>query len=237
MLSQDEIKDLVAQIVANANKLGLIWRIGTGTVLGGLGSSVLVSMDGDNASISSIPVTTMIGVPAVGTRVFVISVPPNGNYLIGTAGPLVGSAIARASRGSSSTAASGSQGVLRLDDVPLKAGRIYEITTSTVIVTSSVAGDRVTARLTATLDGTTATTGSALYAIYNSAAIGAAGDGESGVVSFFHAPTTDETLSVLLMTARLSGTGNARLIVGGNTSIDIAVIDHGQDPGDTGIDI
>jgi hypothetical protein len=94
MLPQSEIQDLTKQIVDNADKLGLVWRIGTGTVLGVQGNDVLVSMDGDSATISVIPVTPMTGVPPVGTRVFVISVPPNGNYLVGaTTGPLVGSEV------------------------------------------------------------------------------------------------------------------------------------------------
>lgn len=86
-LTQTEITDLVGQVVANANKLGLVWQLRPGEVLGTDGSNALVQMDGDTVPI---PVTPIDGTPPVGTRVFVVAVPPNDNYIIGRQfGPVV----------------------------------------------------------------------------------------------------------------------------------------------------
>lgn len=150
---------------------------------------------------------------------------------------LAGTAIARGSRPTSSTAASGATGVLRIDGVALIAGRRYIIRTSNLIITSSVAADRGTARLSMDTAGGTATTASTLYAIANSLAIDSTTDGCEVTPAFSYTPSANQTCSILLWTQRLSGTGNVRLLVTGSTTIDIEVIDMGVDIGDTGTDL
>lgn len=145
-------------------------------------------------------------------------------------------AIMRASRSTSSTAASAAQGVLRLDSVPLLAGRRYLIRTNTLILTSSVAADRGTARLSMSTSGT-ATTGSTQYAVANSPAIDSTTDGCEVTAAFSYTPASNETASILLWTQRLTGTGNVRLLVTGSVSIDIEVVDMGISASDTGVDI
>lgn len=90
-LSQQEISDLVSQITANAQKLGLIWQIRPGEIAGSdSDGNALVLMDGGGTAAT--PATPLDGMPATGARVFVVSVPPNGDYIIGAAnGPQVGS--------------------------------------------------------------------------------------------------------------------------------------------------
>ena len=68
-------------MVRNADRLGLRWRLRMGTVTAATSANKLdVRLDGDEASI---PVVTMIGSRAIDTRVYVISLPPAGNYAIG----------------------------------------------------------------------------------------------------------------------------------------------------------
>lgn len=73
----------IETLVRNAARLGLIWKLRLGTVQDNEGSSadfLAVRMDGDE---QVIPVTSMIGAQAPDTRVYVITVPPSGNYAIG----------------------------------------------------------------------------------------------------------------------------------------------------------
>lgn len=148
----------------------------------------------------------------------------------------IGEMIARASRATSSTAASAAQGVLRLDGVALTAGRRYVIRPSSLLLTSSVAADRGTARLAMDTTGAAATTGSTLYALNNSPPV-TVSDGVECTPWYSYTPSVNETVSIILFTQRLAGTGNIRLLVSGSSTIDIEVFDCGVDPGDTGVDL
>lgn len=69
-------------LVRNANRLGLTWRLRLGTVTEAvLTGSPQVRLDGDDVSI---PVVSMVGPVALDARVYVIIVPPAGNFIIGT---------------------------------------------------------------------------------------------------------------------------------------------------------
>jgi hypothetical protein len=71
------------QVVADAKRLGLTWTLQNGTVTAT--SPTRVQMDGDNVSIQ---VTSMIGPVGVGVRVYIIQVPPAGNFIVGFVGNL-----------------------------------------------------------------------------------------------------------------------------------------------------
>jgi len=147
--------------------------------------------------------------------------------------------MARGMRATDSTASAAAQGVLQVDDVLLTAGRLYRISTSNLLMTSSVAGDAPSARMSATYDGTVATTASTVIAICNGPAIPASGTGNGvlGIICQFYVPAVNETLSVLLYTTRLTGTGNVKLIAPATNPITILVEDLGVDTGDIGVDI
>ncbi len=70
------------QVVADAKRLGLTWTMQNGTVTA-TSPVTKVQMDGDNVSIQ---VTSMIGPVGVGLRVYVIQVPPAGNFIVGFVG-------------------------------------------------------------------------------------------------------------------------------------------------------
>ncbi len=148
-----------------------------------------------------------------------------------------GVCIKRVTRLTASTPASGSQGVLRLDGVPLQADRRYEVRTNTLLMLSTVANDRGSARLSHTTDGSVATVDSQILAIGNGPAMPTASDGAAipPLVAVLH-PTVDMSLSVLLFTSRISGTGNVRAFIVSSTamSIDLSVYDCGPAPASSG---
>ena len=139
-------------------------------------------------------------------------------------------------RTSSSTAAAGAQGVMRLDGILLTAGRRYKIFTNTLVLVSSVANDQVTARISYDVTGANATTASALLALYNTPAVDSTANGMGGVVAASYLAAANVSLSIILWTQRLVGTGNARLISAG-VGIEMFVKDMGVDTGDTGVDL
>jgi len=68
-------------IVENALRLGLIWRMRMGTVTSvSTSGEAEVRLDADNLSI---PVVSMIGYVDENDRVYVITVPPAGNFMVG----------------------------------------------------------------------------------------------------------------------------------------------------------
>jgi chitobiase/beta-hexosaminidase-like protein len=150
-----------------------------------------------------------------------------------------GTIIARGRRTSNSTASASEQGVLRLDDIPITNGRLYQIYTSGLMLDSTVANDESRARIRYTTDGSTPTTSSTILpgsqADYRQAD---AGIPEHVHIRTTYAPSSDQTLSLLLTTSRIAGTGNISIGADGTSNVcDLYVMDCGEDPGDTGVDI
>lgn len=93
-LSNDPAPLATAQaraIVSNANALGLTWELRMASVVKVTADSVtnaitsaLILLDGDTESITAVP---MVDILNVGGRVYVISVPPSGNFIVGYATP------------------------------------------------------------------------------------------------------------------------------------------------------
>lgn len=70
----------VQALVANADSLGLTWQRKLATVSGYDGTTPLAVIDGDSVPIAVIP---MISSLYAGQRVYVDTVPPGGNYVVG----------------------------------------------------------------------------------------------------------------------------------------------------------
>lgn len=140
--------------------------------------------------------------------------------------------IARGRRGSDKTTITSESGVLRLDDIPIIAGRLYRVWGQFSVNNQTV---RVIPTLRYTTDGSTPTTGSTVMeeAVFNSTAV--ASTGGTARVSGLYTPGSNQTLSVLL-TAQSSG---AAITVFGasNEHCDLIIEDCGIDPGDTGTDV
>jgi len=220
-------------LVENANRLGLTWQLRPATVTAiSSPTQVFANYDGDTVPIGMVNLTEPL---LVGDRVMAMAVPPSGNFIIGHSAPA--GIIAIAQRTTSSTPASGAQGVLRLDNVKIYAGRDYMFRTSSLAVFSTVAGDTGAIRFTYELGGTTATTGSTVYGIWNTSAIATTANGTGAIINVRFTSTTTTTLSLLLITQRVSGTGNISIFAGGTLPCQIMVEDLGPTVTDTGTSI
>lgn len=67
-------------VVDNAQRNGLVWRLLPATISGSSGSVVSVILDGDEQPTQA---QSLIGPLGVDTRVMVLVIPPQGNYVIG----------------------------------------------------------------------------------------------------------------------------------------------------------
>lgn len=145
----------------------------------------------------------------------------------------VGEIVARARRTSNSSGTTSEAGVLRLDDVPLKAGWLYYIYTSALFVVSNNSGDAVGCYLRHTTDGSTPTTSSTILAqttaVSDSTTVGA-----TIPMGLLYAPASDLDLSILLTVIRHSGSGSVVLASAATNPLDLVVMRVGIDPGNTG---
>jgi hypothetical protein len=68
-------------LIDNAKRLGLTWQLRLATVVDAVsGNQLLVRFDGDETSVTAV---SMIGLVPANSRVYVISVPPSGNFAVG----------------------------------------------------------------------------------------------------------------------------------------------------------
>lgn len=158
------------------------------------------------------------------------------NDLLNENSPFSLGILARGKRTTNSTTTTTEVGVLRLDDVPIQAGRTYLIYTSTLLADSSVANDGVEGLLRYTTDGSTPTTSSTILAQTVDVQTNAAQSTDVAVIASY-TPAADETLSVLLTVARTTGTGNVGLLGAATTPIELFIEDKGLDVTDTGVDV
>jgi hypothetical protein len=142
--------------------------------------------------------------------------------------------VARANRTTSSSSTTSETGVLRLDNVPVSAGREYRIWTSPMIFQSTVAGDLVNAHIRYNTAGT-ATTGSTQLTGLVDTANSASGPQKTKGLTALWVPPTTGLVSILLSVSRDGGTGSVALNASSPYPIDLVVEDAGADPGNTGV--
>lgn len=78
-MAQAQVRALKEQ----AQALGLTWSLTIATAVNTTGDQIMAVCDGDSEAIA---VTSMIGTPHGGQRVWVMKVPPSGNYVVGLVG-------------------------------------------------------------------------------------------------------------------------------------------------------
>lgn len=157
--------------------------------------------------------------------------------LIDKDSPLPLGLTARGNRTTSSTTTTTEVGVLRIDDVPMYAGRAYKIWTSPLVLDTSVNADIARGALRHTTDGSTPTTSSTLMDAGGQGGMASAANGETRIIQIVYVPAADELFSVLLTVSRIAGTGNISIVGAAGFHINVYIEDIGQDPGDTGVDI
>lgn len=112
----------VKAIVDNADRLGITWTLRPGTVASS--SPLTVTMDGDTVPISMF---SMIGATYAGQRVWILIVPPSGNYVIGDA---LGTQLGARAR------VTNAQSINNNTDTPLIWNQIDENSGATFIATN-----------------------------------------------------------------------------------------------------
>ncbi len=147
-------------------------------------------------------------------------------------------ARARRTSNSSATTSTTSVGVLRLDDVPVKAGVNYAITYKLTGDTTT-ATDTLRTLIRRTTDGSTPTTSSTL--LTGSGGETSFSSGSSGstlTVTTDYTPVTDELLSLLLCIQHNLGTSSMIAQADGGIFLtEMYVDDMGDDPGNTGTSV
>lgn len=81
MITQEEVTILTKAIVEEAGRLGLIWQLRTATVTKTTAPIALL-FDGDTVSVNS-GISSMIGALTLNWRVYVMMIPPAGQYIVG----------------------------------------------------------------------------------------------------------------------------------------------------------
>lgn len=150
------------------------------------------------------------------------------------------SVVARGRRiTSSGTITTTETGVLRLDNIPVQAGKIYRISTSGINMDTTVAGDVAACRFRlafgvapGNLSSTSAAQIGQLRLAQDNAAQSNIAPGQA-----FYVATADGYISVLMSVVRMAGTGNIVVFASGSEILDLTVEYGGDDPGDTGVEI
>lgn len=142
--------------------------------------------------------------------------------------------IARARRTSSTGNVTNTEtGVLRLDSIPVVAGRAYRISTSNINIDGSVDNDVAELKLRINTAGTATTSSTQIGGLRNT--IDSAAQSNKHTLDAFYYPGSNQTISLLLSLVRVTGTGNV-IIFGSSVEImDFTVTDLGVAPADTGV--
>jgi hypothetical protein len=153
-----------------------------------------------------------------------------------------GQIMARAERatvstGTTTTTATSAQGVLRIDDITLRAGRLYRVAAPSLGLYSSTSGDVAVAQLTRTTDGSTPTASSTRLTHGRVEAFGTSVVHTCDLHAVYAPGGADVTFSVLLSIYRQSGSGTIQAYGAADWPILLLIEDLGVDPGDTGTDL
>lgn len=126
---------------------------------------------------------------------------------------------------------------LRLDNIPVQAGKVYQINVTNINIDTTVSNDIGDCRLRvayAATTGTLATIASSQIAHFRNT-IDDATQSNVGQLGAFYIATADGYTSMLLSIQRVSGTGNLVVFCSTTEILDFVVQFGGPDPGDTGV--
>lgn len=147
--------------------------------------------------------------------------------------------IARGRRTSTSSSSTGTDvGVLRVPAV-CRANKIYVVTCA-VALDSSVTNDEIRARIRYTTDGTNPSVSSTILpgSLVSTRQTDANVPEDKTILAVYPA-ATDHTATFLLCVGRIAGSGSCTIAVdtANGASLDLSVLDLGDDPGNTGVSI
>ena len=228
----------VAAVQTQANELGLSWQMRQATVLeGATPSLVKLRMDGDELAVAVTFGISMVGPLPAGARVFVMSVPPAGQYVVGYVGSglIPGTTIAYHRRESNSSTTTTEVGVVTLS-ATLRAGGLYQVYTGTLLADGNLANDALSTRFRYTTDGTTPTTGSTILHQVADVQVNINSAVDLALITMYQA-LVDTNFQVLLTIGRIVGAGTVGLLGSSTFPIEIMIDYKGPIPVDTGTDI
>jgi hypothetical protein len=140
-----------------------------------------------------------------------------------------------------STAIVGTEtGILRLDDIPFRAGRVIQLTTTPIPITSTVANDIASIRiriLTSASPGGTVTTATGGILVKVRPTISNITTYPLMVLNAFYYAVSDGYMSAMISAQREAGTGNITLPISTTDNCDLVAQDAGIDPGNTGVSL
>ena len=231
MISETDTAAVIQTVQDNARRLGLSWDLTMAKVAQSSGAdptnvSVIFDSDADSGAVTA-GLISMVGVLAPGARVFVITVPPAGNYIVGVAGagPKL---IAYGRRSAAKSGITADSGLVGLEWAGIQ-GHMYYVT-STVMTIASTLNEilqfGITLRLAA--DGVLASTAHGTqFGNYLGSTIAGTGGG-AGVVDGVYTPPTDiPVVSVCTSIRRIVGGGTVTASDGGGGGPQILVYDLG----------
>jgi len=111
-----------AALVQNADRLGLKWGLKPATVME-VGASIKIVYDGDTADITAV---SMIGQVDIGDRVYVLFVPPSGNFIVGRVETASTGVLAQITS-TGNTAFGGETSLLILPTIVFPVGRALQV--------------------------------------------------------------------------------------------------------------
>lgn len=127
-------------------------------------------------------------------------------------------------------------GVLRLDNLIIKAGDIYRFWTSPLLFRTDTAGGNPVANLRISTSGVATTASTQLTQAYDIVGTTPANANMmTKGINFLYQSASDQSASLLLSIARFSGTGNVLINAGASIPIQLVAEWIGADPGNTGV--
>lgn len=222
-MSDNDLFGTAAEAVyLNAQRNGLTWRLTPGTVLSsdsGLLTSISVQLDGDDNSISA---QSLIGPLLIGARVMVMTVPPQGNYIIGYYGASkqVVSYIDEIVRNSSVGPFTTTETVLDEISWLASTGVRYKLTWMGT-VQSTVANDLIGIRARWEVGGALSSAGTLITT--REISVPTAGRGFPANIITTFVPNVDVVISAGVLALRTTGTGNISSFADANRDISLLI--------------
>lgn len=144
--------------------------------------------------------------------------------------------IAFGQRNSASSFTSTEVGVIRLDNLQIKANEIYRFWTSPLIFRNDTAGGNPVANLRISVSGVATTASTQLTQAYD--VVGTTPGSTNFMtkaITFLYQSASDQTASILLSIAKFSGGGQVVINAGASIPIQLVAEWAGVNPGDTGV--
>lgn len=221
----------IQALIKNAQSLGIVWSLRPATVAGYDGSVALAVMDGDTEPIA---VTPMVSALYGGQRVYVITIPPGGNYAIPMpvvsdlyAGPAGATGTIITSAGLEVAIPAAQWGSGTEPTAHVGAGRIARVAIDFSDQLSTATDSLFIVRLR---EGSASTTGT-VVASWRVASTSAAVDIESTTVRGYIkntslTATTDQVLSLTIQ--RSSGAASVSIFADANNPFTVDIRDYGS---------